>query len=266
MVRAIKISLVVLLLCGFFAGCRPKEKPIWEKVKASDIPPAKYDGKSGPQRVQTGNFNIYVYEIPQKNFEKISELWEPLSKQGIYLLDYQAFSSNSFRADLGRATSFGHISKVLQDASSKIVNRYMLLIPLGESQEVEVVYLDRQQSIFHISADGSMTGHSLGPGYLVMRFLAKEIASMMGVSNVQFSVVFRPPFTTLHTLEIRPKKGEYLFPPTLFNVNMGAGDLFVLSPKKPNQDRSTLDGLFFGQGDGRDVFRLYLIICTGVTF
>ncbi|MHC5075454.1 MAG: hypothetical protein ACYTFM_03375, partial [Planctomycetota bacterium] len=60
MVRAIKISLVVLLLCGFFAGCRPKEKPIWEKVKASDIPPAKYDGKSGPQRVQTVNFNIYV--------------------------------------------------------------------------------------------------------------------------------------------------------------------------------------------------------------
>jgi hypothetical protein len=57
-------------------------------------------------------------------------------------------------------------------------------------------------------------------------------------------------------LEIRPKKGEYLFPPTLFNVNMGAGDLVVLSPKKLNQDQSTLDGLFFGQGGGGDVFRL----------
>ena len=266
MIRWIKLLAFTVFFCGFFAGCRPKETPIWDELKMGDIPPANYDGKSGQQMVRTSNFNIYVYEIPRENFEKTSGLWEAFSKQDIYLLDYRAFSANSFQAGLGLVTSFEYISKVLEEAEGTLVNRLVLLIPAGQSHDVEVTYLDGRRDIFYTSVDGSLTGDSFGLGYLVMRLLAKNIAGMRGVSNVQFGIVFRPPITTLQALEIRRERREYLFIPTIFNVNMKAGDLVLLSPKQLDEDGSTLDGLFFGYSDERDVFRLYLILCTGVSF
>jgi len=266
MVWAIKTLFLGLFFCSFLTGCKPKERPIWEQMKITDIPPEQYEGTSNPQMIETANFNIFIYEISEDNFEKLTELWEPLSKQDIYLLDYRAFTSNSFRAGLGRVTSFRYMNKVLQEADAALINRIVLLIPTGQSNDVEAAYLDSPQSVFYVSADGSMTGDSFGQGYLVMRLLAKRISTAQGVSNVQFGVVFRPPHSTLQALEIRRKREEYLFIPTIFNVNMGAGDLIVLSPHQLNPDGSTLDSIFFGQNDEREVFRLYIIVCTGVAF
>jgi hypothetical protein len=209
---------------------------------------------------------LLFFQIPDQNFEKLDEIWKQLTKQGIYLLDYHAFAANSFRADLGRVTMLTSINKILQDAGGRIANKFTLLIGEGESQDLEVAYLEKAQSIFYISTDGSMTGNTLGPGYITMRLLAKQIPNLQGVSNVQFSVFFKPPLTTLHALEIRPFSDEYLFRPFIFNSSMRAGDLITLGPDKLNNDPTMLDGLFFGEQKDGKFFRLYLILCTGVLF
>jgi hypothetical protein len=262
-----KICFFVFLSAMAFFGCKSKEKAVWEDMKISDIPPARFDGKSGVEMVRTANFDVYVVEIPKGNFEQLDELWKMLNKKGIYLLDYRAFSSNSFQGGLGRASFFESIDKVLQEAGGRTINKLSLLIAEGESQDVEVGFLEKGESVFYVSTDGSMTGNTLGPGNIVIRLLAKEIPNLPGVSNVQFGVVFKPGMTTpLHALEIREERGEYLFTPVIFNMSLGSGDLVVLWPKKLTEDRSTLDGLFFGEEENGGVFRLYLILCTGVFF
>ncbi|MHC4757672.1 MAG: hypothetical protein ACYTE8_03350, partial [Planctomycetota bacterium] len=149
----VKVCLVLLLVVAVFAGCKSKakEKPIWEEVKITDIPSIRYDGLSGSEMVQTANFDIYVFEIPDQNFEKLDEIWKQLTKQGIYLLDYHSFAANSFRADLGRVTMLTSINKILQDAGGRIANKFTLLIGEDESQDLEVAYLEKAQSIFYIS-------------------------------------------------------------------------------------------------------------------
>jgi hypothetical protein len=266
MIKMIKICVFLFLLTFAPFGCKPKEKDVWEDTKITDLPPAKFDGMQGVDIVQTANFDIYVFEIPQNNLEQLDEIWNMLSKRGIFLLDYRAFSSNSFQVGLGRAAMLRAINKVIQEAKGRMVNKLTLLIPAGASEDMEAAFLEKPQSVFYISTDGSMTGNTLGPGNIVMRLLAKNIPSLTGTSNVQFSIIFRLPTTALYTLEILPKRGEYLFTPVLFNVSMGPGDLIVLGPEKLSNDASTLDGLFFGEKEGTSTFRLYMVLCTTVFY
>ena len=266
MVKTIKIRFFLFLLIFVLFGCKPKEKDVWEGTKITDIPPAKFDGLQGAGTVQTANFDIYVFEIPQKNLEQLDEIWDMLSKRGVYFLDYHAFSSNSFQVGLGRVAMLKAINKAIQEAKGKMVNKLTLLIPEGESEDMEAVFLEKPQSVFYVSTDGSMTGNTLGPGNIVMRLLAKDTPSLTGTSNVQFSIIFRPPTTALNTLEALPERGEYLFTPVLFNVGMSLGDLIVLGPEKLSNDPSTLDGLFFGEKEDASLFRLYVVLCTGVFY
>jgi hypothetical protein len=266
MIHKAKICFLFLLPILALTGCKPKEKGIWEDIKMTDIPPAKFDGPSGVEMIQTANFDIFVYEIPQDNLDQLDEVWEMLSKRGVYLLDYRAFSANSFQIGLGRAAMLESINNIMKEARGRAINKLTLLIPEGESEDVEAVFLNKPQSIFYVSVDGSVIGKTLGPGNITMRLLVKNIPNLTGTSNVQFSVVFKPPETALNALEIRPDTGEYLFTPVLFNVSMGSGDLIVLGPQELSKDPSTLDGLFFDEKEKGSFFKVYVILCTGVLF
>ncbi|MHC4264512.1 MAG: hypothetical protein ACYSUK_01100 [Planctomycetota bacterium] len=264
MIRIVKICFLLFLPALVLFGCKTKEKDVWKDTKITDIPPAKFDGLSGVEMVQAANFDIFVFEIPQDGLEQLDGVWKMLNKRGIHFLDYRAFSSNSFQVGLGRVAMSKSIDTVIQEAEGRMVNKNTLLIPKGKSEDVEAAFLDKPQSVFHLSTDGSVSGNVLGPGHIIMRLLAKDIPNITGVSNVQFSIVFSPPSTTLDALEIRASSGEYLFMPVLFNANLRSGDLIVMGPEELNNNPSTLDGLFFKENG--NFFRLYLIVCRGVPF
>jgi hypothetical protein len=266
MIQMAKIYFLFLLPFLALTGCKPKEMDVWEDTKITDIPPATFDGLSGAEGIQTANFEIYIFEIPQENLGQLDEIWKMLNKRGVYFLDYRAFSSNSFQVGLGRAAMLESINEIIQEARGRAINRVTLLIPEGESEDVEAAFLNKPQSVFYSSVDGSMTGNTLGPGNIMMRLLAKDIPSLTGTSNVQFSVVFKAPSTALNTLEMLSERGEYLFTPVLFNVSMALDDLVILGPQELSNDPATLNGLFFGEDKKGSFFRIYVVSCIGVLF
>ncbi|MHC4337373.1 MAG: hypothetical protein ACYSTG_05410, partial [Planctomycetota bacterium] len=284
MIRFLQIfvlgSLVVLLV-----GCdgAEKEKPIWEQVKISDLAPAQSGKRPGDQSLKTINFGVYVFEVPAENISLLDEVWRMLRMWPLQFIDYDAFCANSFSIGVGEIEMWSKIAESLEAAGAKKVPSVSLFLSDGRADDFTVATIYGEQPVSHVSAGGSMSSATVGPGRLVMRISARKIPGSRGVCYVEVHPVFSPPIiTSIPHLAARAKAMELAFISAGFALKMSPGDFVLLGPEEFVSDQITLGSLFFSVPGGslfypkseggqslrrperKPAIRVFLIVCTSI--
>jgi len=261
---------IVLLSCilTLLAGCSPPAEtvPIWEKVKLRDLSP-KHSGKTDIGELKTANFDIFIFEIPAENIDLLDDAWKTLYTRPLRFNDYKAFAANSFSAGFGQSTMWDNIALLLRNAKAREVDSISLLLTDGQTDDLAVTFLDRQQTIFYVSNSSLMEGATIGPGRLALRIKAEKIPGSRGVSNVSFMSVFPSPAkSSIPQIAAYEKSGEFLFKPVGFRLKMSPDDFIFLGPKKYSSDLMTLGSLFFSRPQPEPTIRTLLIICSRINY
>jgi hypothetical protein len=266
----IRFFYIVLLSCIFtlLVGCsRPAETiPIWEKVKLRDLSPKRYGGTKG-RELKTTNFDIFIFDIPAENINLLDDACQRLYTRPLRYNDYKAFGANSFLACFGQSTMWDNIALLLRNADAREIDHISLLLTDGQTDDLAIAFLDREQTIFYVSNSGLMEGATIGPGKLVLRIKAEKIPGSRGVSNVSFMPAFPSPTKSLiPQIAAYEKSGEFLFKPVGFRLKMNPDDFIFLGPKEYSSDLMTLGSLFFSRPQPKPSIRALLIICSRINY
>ena len=267
MIRVFQITVLscvaLLLTC---CSSRQKGEPIWQDVKIGDIAAPGSDRLAGGQLLKTIDFSVCIFEIPAENISALDGVWRTLeASRPLRFDDYDAFGANLFSAGFGRARMWNRIADLLRAAGGKKIETVSLLIPDGQYQSIAIAGLDKEQTIFYASTDGSMAAVSVGPGELTLRIRAEKIPGWRGVCKVSARPVFSPPMrSAIPLLATSQRAGRFVFTCCGFGSRMSPGDFVFLGPREYHRDQMTLAGLFFSRPRRRPVLRTYLIICTGI--
>ncbi len=266
MTRLFQITLLAYLMF-FLTGCDglTEQKPIWQDLKITDLAPAKTtDGKYG--KLKDISFLVYFFEIPAENINKLGSIWEMLHTKPFEFNNHAAFEKNSFAVGYSQIEHWDNFRELLIATGGKGDESVSLLIPDGQSSDVFITKLRKQQDVFFASDTGKMEGKTLGPGKIVLRIKAEKVHQQRGVCKVYASPMFTPPDDILiSTLASKEKKGEFVFNSTAFKLKMGSGDFFFLAPKVYVDNKITLPGLFFCKTKPEPKIRTILLICTKIT-
>jgi len=281
MIRIFQIAFLGSLAL-LLTGCRsPAEEPIWERVKITNLVPSDGVKQVNGQRLKTINFNVYIFEIPSDNIGTLEEIWPMVYDQPLKFNNFEAFSANSFVAGFGQIPMWSRISDLLRSADGIQVGTVSLLLPDGQSNDVTVAVLYKEQAIFYFSEKRSMNKAKFEPGQFGLRIQAEKIAGSRGVCTVSVLPVFSPlKRSSLPRLSRRERPGDILFTATGFIVKMSPGDFVLVGPEKYNHSQTTLGGLFFSKPEGslffselerkmpeqKPALRLFLLVCTGINY
>lgn len=273
----------IAVLIGFAllpAGCNGrKELPIWEQVKIRDLAPIDNNTQPDSQRLKTINFNVCIFEIPADEISSLDKIWPTLYTQPLRFNNPEAFNANSFRVGFGQIPMWNRVANALRSVDGIQAGTFSLLIPGGQSNDVAIAALSREQTVFYTSNKGTMEGAIFGRGRLGLRVQAEKMAGARGVCRVSVQPVFSPPERRqIPLLSAREKSGEYLFESAGFSLNISPGDFLLLGPEKYESGQTTLSSLLFSKPEGslffneldrkppelREAVRLFLIVCTSI--
>lgn len=270
--------LSAVYLCFFLAGCpKPKEEPIWEKVKVGDlandtkVPQTKF--------LKTINVEVHVFEIPADNVGELDNIRKKLRIKPLRLTDYPAFEANSFLVRFGQARIWSEIQNMLLDADGQQIAKATLMLTYGQPQTIAVAGLNRPRTVFYTATDGSRHGANVGPGILGLRIRADDIPGAAGVCDlVAYPVFYLPRQSTIRQLNKRLKSREFAFTTAAFGLRMSPGGFVFLAPKEYISDQTALAGLFFSNVQGslflsrskrkppeyKPAVRVFLLACTRI--
>lgn len=270
----------VFCLLGL-SGCTEPESevPIWEQVKIGDLAP--YEGERTPQppTVKTVNLDVYIFETPADNLDKLDRIRKTFYIRPLRLKSYPSFDSDGFMVRFGQGERWGQIQDIVLGAGGQRVANVSLALPDALSETIAVAGLDRPQSIFFTAPDGSKQAANIGPGVLGLRIKAETIPGTRGRCSVTAYPVFSPPTQrAVPLLTLRAKLREFPFTTAAFGLNMQPGDFVYLGPKEYLSDQTSLGGLFFSNPQGRLFFgkaeaaefkpavRVFLLLCKRVSY
>jgi hypothetical protein len=281
MIRVFQIVVLLSLAFGL-TGCNgTDETPIWEQVKITDLAPVDTNKQPGVQQLKTINFKVYIFEIPADEINIMDKVWPTLYTQPLHFNKPDTFSANSFLAGFGQIPMWNRIADLLRSVDGIQAGTVSLLIPDGQSNDVGIAALGREEKVFYISDEGTREAASLGPGQLGLRLKADRIPSSRGVCKVSLLPVFSPPrLRGIPLLDSGEKPGELLFTSMGFSVNISPGDFVLLGPEKYDNEQITLGSLLFSKPEGSMFFnelerkmpelkpavRLFLLVCTGMNY
>jgi hypothetical protein len=282
MTRVFQIA-VLSCLAFWLTGCHgsKQKEPIWEQVKITDLAPFPGDKQPNDQLLKTINFKVYFFEIPAENISTLDDIWPILYAQPLQFNDYDAFVANSFLAGYGQIPMWNKAAELLRAADGIQANTISLLLPDGQSNDIAVAGLVREQTVFYISKKGAMEGAALGPGRFGLRIKAEKIPGSRGVCKMSVMPVFSPPRRrSIPLLTTREKSGEFTFSSVGFSLRMGPGDFVLLGPDKYDNSLITLGSLLFSKPEGslffgrlehkaperKPAIRLLLLVCTGMNY
>ena len=274
------LSLLLLApLCVSLIGCsRPKEEPIWEKVKVGDLAP---DGENQAKAefVKAVNLEVRVLEIPADNISELDSIRKQLRIRPLRLTSFKAFEANSILARFGQGDLWNKVGTVLNAANAKEVVKVSLMLPDGEPQTLTVAGLRSVQTVFYTAADGSKQGAQVGPGLIGLRIQAGKVPGRRGVCEVVAYPVFSVPIkSTIRELDSQMRRREFPFTSAAFGLIMSPGDFVYLGPKQFVSDQTDLGGLFFTNLPGnlfidsanrkpperKTAVRVFLLACTRI--
>ena len=277
------LSPVLCLLLSALTGCTPpEEEPIWKNLKIGDLAPTR-DGQ--PQRsrlVESTNFNLYVFEMPSENIDKLDEVRKTMFTRNLRYQSSHSFSANSFAVHFGQIRMWNEVFSSILAAGAKQINKVSLMLADEIPETISIVRIDSPRTIFFTSIYGSREGANVGPGILALRLKTQKIPGLRGVCNVTAYPVYSPPMvtSTIALLNIRTQRREFPFSPAAFGLRMGPGDFILLGPKEYVSDQTALGGLFFSNPEGdfffsetgrtslerKPAIRLFLLVCTRTSY
>ena len=273
------LSSVFCLLC--LSGCpKPAEEtPIWETVKIGDLAPYEGTRPAAPQTLKTVNLEVYVFEVPAVNINKLDKIRKTFYVRPLRLKSYPSFEADSFQVRFGQGERWKEMQDIVLAAGGQRAANVSLMLPDALPETIAVAGLDRPQSVFFTAPDGSRQAANIGPGVLGLRVQAETIAGAKGQCSVTAFPVFSPPTQrAVPQLNLRAKLREFPFTTAAFGLNMAPGDFVYLGPKEYSADQTALGGLFFSNPRGSLFFgkteaaefkpgvRVFLLLCTGMNY
>ena len=248
-----------ILYSGFqffsLTGCaRPKEEPMWEKVKIGDLAPS---GDAAPRAnvVRGIHLEIYVVEIPADNIDDLDKIRKKLRIRPLKLKSYQAFNANSFLARFGQLGMWNDVRSMLTTAEGQEVVKVSLMLTDNQPQTLTIAGLGRPQTVFYTADDGSRQGANVGPGILGLRIKGERTPGRRGVCEVTaYPVYSLPTQSAIPQLQAQMKRREFPFTCAALGLRMSPGDFVFLAPKEYISDQTSLAGLFFSNVQGRMFF------------
>jgi hypothetical protein len=261
--QIIVFSCAVVLLTS--CNAPKKDEPIWEQVKLGDLVPPADAKHPGGQLLKTINLSVYIFEIPAENVSALNDVWQSLYTKPLRFNNYDAFCANSFLVGFGQIQTWNKIADMLRDAGGKEIETVSLLLSDGQTNDFTIARLGKEQTIFYISAAGSMEGTTVGPGKLALRIKVEKIPGSRGVCQVNAQPVFPSPITSpIPQLAAQAKSAEFLFTSAGFGLKMSPGDFILLGPEKYIGHQITLGSLFFSRPGRRPTVRTFLLVCTRI--
>jgi len=263
------------------AGCaKPEEQPpVWEKVKIGDIAPQESSKTPKAKFLKTINLDLHIFEIPAENISKLDRIRKSLFIRPLRLNSYSAFTANSFLIRFGQFEMWKETYDSVLAADGQRITRVALMLPDGQAHTIAITGLDRPQTVYYTSNDGSREGANVGPGVLGLRIKTEGIPGSRGVCDVVAYPVFSIGLeSTIPELDARAKLREFPFTAAAFGLKMSPGDFVFLAPKEYISDQTALGGLFFSNPQGRLFFsktkppehkpavRVFLLFCTGINY
>ncbi len=265
-------QIVVLGCIGLsLAGCgAPEEdKPIWEDVKIRDIATPSQPDKPDSHLLETAKLEIYIFEIPAGNISALDDVWKILYKKPLQFNSSYALGANLFSVGFGRIQLWDKVGDLLRAADGKKINTVSMLLADRQPNNLDVAWLDKEQTVFHVSTEGPMEVTTLGPGKIALRIEAQKIPASRGVANISFQPMFLSPLRTSPISQLRARgeqTGDFVFTSTGFKLKMSPGDFLFLGPKEYVSRQATLGSLFFSRPKRKPVIITYLVLCAGITY
>lgn len=273
---------VFCLLFSALTGCTPpEEEPIWKNLKIGDLAP-RQNGKQTSRLVETTNFNLYVFEMPSDNIDKLDNVRKTLFTKNLRYQSSHSFAENSFSIHFGQIRMWNETFTSILATGAKQINKVSLMLADDLPETISVARIDSPRTIFFTSTYGSREGVNVGPGILALRLKTQKIPSLRGVCNLTAYPVYSPPMikNTIPLLSARTKRREFPFSAAAFGLRMGPGDFILLSPKEYVSDQTSLGGLFFSNLQGSMFFsetelstfeaksavRIFLLVCTRTNY
>lgn len=277
------LSPVFCILYSLFclAGCAESEpeQPIWEKVKIGDLAPYDVGKTQQGQLLKMTKLDVHIFEIPADNIDEVDKIRKRLFIRPLKLKDYEAFNANSFMVRFGQVDLWRQTNNWLLEAEGRNIARVSLMLADGQAQTIAIAGLDRPQTIFYTSANGSRQGANVGPGIFGLRIKAEKIPGSRGVCDLVGYPVFSPPTeSSIPQLDTLGKLREFPFTSAAFGLKMSPGDFVFLAPKEYVGDQTALGGLFFSNTRGglffsktkapeyKPAVRIFLLVCTGINY
>jgi len=266
MIRIFQIAVLSFLLL-FPAGCNgPQEKPIWEDVKITDLAAVNIS-KHKNEKLKNINFMVYFFEIAAENIGKLDDVWPVLYTKPLKFNNYSAFGKNFFSVGYAQISQWDNIRELLMASGGKKVESIKLLVQDGQSIDILIRKLRKQEDIFYVAESETMESKTLGPGKLLLRIKVEKVPEQKGLCNVYVYPMFSPPAGSSIPLQaLKQRKGEFIFNSAAFELKMGPGDFLFLAPKKYIDDNMTLPSFFFAKTQPEPVVRTILLVCTKIDY
>jgi hypothetical protein len=273
---------VFCVLCSvfFLTGCKSEpEQPIWETVKIGDLAPQDGGKSRQEQFLKMTKLDVHIFEIPADNINEIDKIRKRLFVRPLQLKNYEAFNANSFMVRFGQIEMWRQTNNWLLGAEGRNISNVSLMLADGEAQTITITGLDRPQSVYYTSANGSTEAANVGPGIFGLRINADKIPGSRGVCNLVAYPLFSPPTeSAIPQLKALGKLREFPFTCAAFGLKMSPGDFVFLAPNEHISDQTTLGGLFFSNPRGglffsktkapeyKPAVRIFLLVCTGINY
>jgi hypothetical protein len=276
------LPIALCCMCFALTGCTPpEEEPIWKNLKIGDLAP-RQSGKQTSRLVESTNFNLYIFEMPSGNIDKLDDICKTLFTKNLRYQSSHSFGVNSFSVHFGQYRMWNEIFASILAAGAKQINKASLMLTDDLPETIAVARINSPQTIFFTSTYGSNEGANVGPGILALRLKTQKIPGLRGVCNVAAYPVYSPPMmkSTIPLLNARTKRQEFPFSTAAFGLRMGPGDFILLGPKEYVSDQTALGGLFFSNPEGSLFFseterttlerkpavRIFLLVCTRTSY
>ena len=276
------LTIALCYMCFALTGCpSPEEEPLWKDLKIGDLAP-RQSGKQTSRLVESTNFNLYVFEMPSDNIDKLDDVRKTLFTKNLRYQSSHSFTENSFSVHFGQIRMWNETFASLLAAGAKQINKVSLMLADDLDETISVARIDSPRTIFFTSTYGSREGANVGPGILALRLKTKKIPGLRGVCNVTAYPVYSPPMikSTIPLLSARTQRREFPFSAAAFGLRMGPGDFILLGPKEYVSDQTDLGGIFFSNPEGslffreterttfepEPAFRIFLLVCTRTNY
>jgi len=259
------LSVTALLLTGC-DGARSAGAPLGG-IKLGDLAPSGAGERPAVQFLETANIDVFIFWVPAANISVMDDVWGLLSTGPLRFNNYDAFGANLFSVGFGQKQLWDKVGERLRLADARNVRKVSFLLSSGQPDDLNLVRLRDEKTIFYVPANDSMTGRSLGPGSISLRLKAEKISGLRGVCDFEACGVFAPPPGSLiPELEARRKADEFLFTSTGFKLKMSPDDFVFLGPTEYVADGRTLGSLFFSKPAPEPIVRMFLLICTSINY
>ncbi len=255
---------IVLLLTG--CSVPEEDKPVWEQIKIGDLAASAQADRPPLEIVK---FEIYIFEVPAEKIGALDEIWKVLYKKPLQFDSLYAFEANLFSVGFGQIKFWDKTGDLLRAAGGRKVETVSIFLANSQHDDLNIMWLDKEQTVFYVSAEGTMKSKALGPGKIALRIKAEKIPGSRGLAEVSFQPVFSLPTKTDPVSKFKAGKGQaedFVFTSTGFKLKMCPGEFLFLAPKEYVSRQSTLGSLFFSMPGRRPAIRTFLFLCTAITY